>query len=76
MAATRSKSPDDLTPRETEVLKLIVAGLTSKRIAAQLGISFKTVVTHRTRIMDKLNVHNVANLVWHAISNGLAETTR
>jgi DNA-binding NarL/FixJ family response regulator len=62
-----------LTPREREVLKLIVAGLTSREIAAELRISFKTVVTHRSRIMDKLNVHDVASLVRCAIRNKLAE---
>jgi DNA-binding NarL/FixJ family response regulator len=56
-----------LSKREREVLVLIVAGKTSKQIAAQLGISFKTAVTHRTSIMDKLQVHEIASLVREAI---------
>ena len=62
-----------LTPRETEVLRLIVSGLSNKRIAAHLNISFKTVVAHRTRLMQKLNVHDVATLVRYAIRHHLAE---
>ena len=75
MAARPPKPLDGLTPRETEVLILILAGLTTKRIASHLGISFKTAATHRTHIMDKLNVHNVANLIRHPISHNLATTT-
>jgi DNA-binding CsgD family transcriptional regulator len=56
-----------LSRREREVLKLIVEGKTSKEVAAVLGISFKTAVTHRTSIMDKLEVHQTAALVREAI---------
>ena len=64
---------DELTPRETEVLKLIAEGLSSKQIAAGLGISFKTVVCHRTRIMDKLDVHDTASLVRYAVRQKLID---
>jgi DNA-binding CsgD family transcriptional regulator len=60
-----------LTPRETEILKLIAAGNSSKQIAKRLGISFKTVVAHRSRLMDKLDVHNVAGLVRYAVRKKL-----
>jgi len=60
-----------LSKREREVLALIVAGRTSKQIAAALGISFKTAVTHRTSIMDKLEVHEIASLVREAIRQRL-----
>lgn len=60
-----------LTPRETEVLRLIVNGKSSKEIASALGISFKTAVTHRASIMSKLNVHEVASVVREAIERGL-----
>jgi DNA-binding NarL/FixJ family response regulator len=62
---------DILTPRELEVLILIAEGLSSKELADQLGVSFKTVVCHRTRIMDKLDIHNVAALVRYAIREKL-----
>ena len=71
-----SKSQDaaaapTLSRREREVLTLIVAGKTSKEIAAKLGISFKTAVTHRTSIMSKLDVHQIASVVREAIRRGL-----
>ena len=62
-----------LTPRETEVLKLIAEGNSSKQITARLGISFKTVVSHRSRIMGKLGIHEVASLVRYAVREKLIE---
>ena len=62
-----------LTPRETEVLKLIAAGNSSKQIAGKLGISFKTVVSHRSRIMAKLDIQEVAGLVRYAVHQKLIE---
>ena len=56
-----------LTPREIEVLKLIAAGLSTKQIAVSLGVAFKTAACHRSRIMDKLGIHEVANLTRYAI---------
>ena len=63
----------DLTPRETEVLRLIADGLTSKTIAQRLGITFKTATCHRSRIMSKLNVHESVSLVRFAIREKLIE---
>lgn len=60
-----------LSRREREVLALIVQGKTSRQIAATLGISFKTAVTHRSSIMDKMDVHHTASLVREAIRQGL-----
>jgi DNA-binding NarL/FixJ family response regulator len=60
-----------LSKREGEVLGLIVAGKSSKEIAAELGISFKTAVTHRASIMSKLDVHEIASVVREAIWRGL-----
>ncbi|MFZ5905981.1 MAG: response regulator [Nitrospirota bacterium] len=62
-----------LTLREREILKLIASGLTNKQIAGQLFISVKTVETHRTNIMQKLDVHTTADLVRHAIKTGILE---
>ena len=59
-----------LTPREIEVLKLIAAGLSTKQIAVTLGITFKTTACHRSRLMDKLGIHEIANLTRYAIRKG------
>ncbi|HEY3901714.1 MAG TPA: response regulator [Chthoniobacter sp.] len=54
---------DTLTPREFEVMKGVVAGLLNKQIAAELGAAEKTVKIHRGRVMEKMCVHSVADLV-------------
>jgi DNA-binding NarL/FixJ family response regulator len=63
--------PQGLSKREHQVLTLIVEGKSSKEIAAELGISFKTAVTHRASIMSKLDVHEIASVVREAIRRGL-----
>jgi len=60
-----------LSQREREVLKLIASGQSSKGIARTLDISPKTVETYRNRLMSKLNLHSVAELVRYAIRAGL-----
>src|SRR5579871_1183812 len=60
-----------LTPREYEVLKLIVSSHTTKEIADRLRIAFRTAVNHRTHIMSKLGIHDVAGLTRFAIESGL-----
>ena len=62
-----------LSPREREVFRLIALGSTSKEIAAKLFISVATVETHRTNLMSKLRVRNVAGLVLYAFQNGLLD---
>jgi len=62
-----------LTEREREILKLIASGLTNKKIADKLSISVKTVETHRSRILQKLDFHTTAELVKYAIKTGLLE---
>ena len=59
-----------LTGRERQVLELVVAGQTSKEIAAKLSLSSKTVETHRAQIMNKLKAHSIAELVRLAIQYG------
>jgi DNA-binding NarL/FixJ family response regulator len=61
-----------LSPREKEILQLITEEHTSSEIAKLLFISEKTVEKHRTNIMDKLKIHNLAGLVKFAIKHGLA----
>jgi DNA-binding NarL/FixJ family response regulator len=65
--------PDPLTPREREVLQLIAEGKTTKEAAAVLGVSVKTAESHRTRIMEKLEIHETASLVRYAIRRGLIQ---
>ena len=68
-----SHSPvlNNLTPRETEVLRMIAQGLNNNAIGERLFISPKTVDTHRTHLMRKLNAHNAASLTRIAIEAGL-----
>lgn len=67
------KSPllEDLTPREIEIIKYISQGFTNPQIGTKLFISPRTVDTHRTNIMRKIDVHNVASLIRFAFQNGL-----
>jgi PAS domain S-box-containing protein len=60
-----------LTPRELEVLALVAEGHSTKKIAALLGISYKTADSHRSRMMEKLDVHETASLVRYAIRQGI-----
>ena len=70
----KSDLPQDrLTLREREVLQLLVEGKATKEMAALLHISVKTVETHRSNIMDKLRIYDVANLVRYAIRHGLIQ---
>ncbi len=61
-----------LTPRELEILQLIVNGKSNKEIAGDLGLSANTVAVHRANIMEALGIHKTAELVVYAIRNGLA----
>ncbi len=65
--STDRKVPTALTPRQREVLQLIAEGNSTKQIARCLEVSVKTIETHRTQIMDRLDIHNVAGLVRYAI---------
>lgn len=62
---------DLITPRQREILRLIAHGESTKSIARVLGISTKTVETHRMQLMDRLGIHDIANLVRLAIRLGL-----
>jgi len=62
---------EPLTARERQVLQLVAEGRTTKEVAAQLGVSVKTAESHRSRIMDKLDIHSTAGLVHYAIRRGL-----
>jgi DNA-binding CsgD family transcriptional regulator len=64
---------DPLTPRERQVLQLIAEGKTTKETAAVLEVSVKTAETHRTNLMEKLDIHSTAGLVRYAIRRGLLQ---
>jgi DNA-binding NarL/FixJ family response regulator len=61
------------TPRELEVIRLLAEGKTNKEIAAQLGITVRTVETHRAKIMLKLGLHSVADIIHYALRHGIAK---
>ena len=67
----KSELLEELTKREIEILKLIAKGHTNVEIAEMLFISHRTVDTHRTNMLNKLNVNNVAGLVRFAFENGV-----
>jgi DNA-binding NarL/FixJ family response regulator len=76
-SSIRSKRPgkedNRLSSREVEVLQLIAEGQANKQVAAELGISVKTVEKHRQRLMQKLDIHDTAGLTRHAITVGIIE---
>lgn len=72
-APVRRTQAKKLSPRESHVLALIAAGLTNRSIGERLGISTRTVETHRERIMRKLNIHTVAGLTRYAMEHGFTE---
>jgi DNA-binding NarL/FixJ family response regulator len=59
------------TPREIEIIRLLAEGKTNKEIAAMLRITIRTVETHRSKIMLKLGLHSIADLIHYAIRQGL-----
>ncbi len=71
-----SASSDFLTDREREILQLVAESYSTKEIAAKLNISVKTVDNHRTNLMRKLNLHDVASLTRYALEIGLIEQKR
>jgi DNA-binding NarL/FixJ family response regulator len=75
-----TEEPDDarnglekLTSRETQVLRLIAAGNSTKQVAGRLGIAFKTAVGHRSSLMKKLGIHDTVTLVRYAIREGFID---
>jgi DNA-binding NarL/FixJ family response regulator len=68
------KKNNRLSSREIEVLQLIAEGKPNKQVAAELGVSFKTVDKHRQHLMSKLDIHDVAGLTRYAIAEGIIES--
>lgn len=69
----RQGKQDPLTPRERRVVQLIAEGRSNRDVCGQLGVSLKTVETHRAAAMRKLGLHNTADLVRYAIKNRIVE---
>ena len=59
------------TPREAEIIRLLAEGKSNKQIAAQLGITARTVETHRANIMSKLGLHSISELIHYALRRGM-----
>jgi DNA-binding NarL/FixJ family response regulator len=72
-AVLKGKRHAGLTPRELEVLQMIVDGKSNKEIASALDLSSNTVAVHRANMMDTLGIHKAAELVVYAIRNGLVD---
>jgi DNA-binding NarL/FixJ family response regulator len=68
---SESSPREELTPRQREILQLIAEGRSKQDIAQMLGVSLKTVETHRDQMMEKLGLHDVAGLVRYAIRTGI-----
>jgi DNA-binding NarL/FixJ family response regulator len=68
------KKTNSLSSREAEVLQLIAEGKPNKQVAAELGVSFKTVDKHRQHLMSKLDIHDIAGLTRYAIAEGIIES--
>ena len=64
---------DLLSSREREVLQLVAEGKTNKEIAVGLNLSVYTVEAHRGKLMEKLNLHSVSEMVRFAVRNGLID---
>ncbi|HEY3857973.1 MAG TPA: response regulator transcription factor, partial [Gammaproteobacteria bacterium] len=71
LSSGENNEPEPLTERERQVLMLIAKGTTTRLIAKQLGLSAKTVESHRSRIMQKLHLHRAAELIRYAIRRQL-----
>lgn len=75
-AFSGGRASPGLTGRQTQVLRMMALGLSSKEIARDLDLSVKTVETHRTQIMDRLEIRDLAGLVRYAVRTGLVDAAR
>jgi DNA-binding NarL/FixJ family response regulator len=72
-AFSGGRASPGLTGRQTQILRLIAQGQSSKEVARTLGLSIKTIETHRTQIMDRLEIRDLAGLVRYAIRSGIID---
>ena len=75
-AVSSATSSASLTPRELEIVQLLAEGKANKQVAAELGISVRTVETHRQHIMQKLRIRSVVELLFYAIQHGIVPGSR
>jgi DNA-binding NarL/FixJ family response regulator len=75
-AGADQAADDPLTPRQREILQLVAESRSTKEVAALLSLSVKTVEAHRSQIMDRLGIHDLAGLVRYAIRIGLVSAER
>jgi DNA-binding NarL/FixJ family response regulator len=75
-ATGTTPAPDNLTPRQREILQLVAEGKSTKDVARLLDLSVKTVEAHRGQIMERLEIHDLAGLVRYAIRTGLVSPER
>lgn len=73
-SGTFKRKTNRLSSREMEVLQMIAEGRPNKQVAAELGVSFKTVDKHRQHLMGKLDIHDIAGLTRYAIAEGIIES--
>lgn len=73
LQASEPTAAEQLTERQIEILSLIADGRSSKEIAAELGLSSKTVDVHRARIMQRLEIRDIAGMTRYAVRNGLVK---
>jgi DNA-binding NarL/FixJ family response regulator len=75
-SASGTPARSRLTPREREIVQLLAEGKSSKEVAVALGLSVKTVETHRSNIMRKLDLHSVSDLVLYAVRNNIVHVVQ
>jgi DNA-binding NarL/FixJ family response regulator len=73
-SAGAAVEPVALTPRQREILQLVAEGHSTKAIAGKLGVSVKTVETHRAQLMERLGIRDVAGLVRYAVRTGMVDS--
>lgn len=71
LSSAQPTLPEELTDRESQIVQLLTNGRSNREVASLLGISVKTVETHRTTVMRKLGVHSIVKLVHYAVRNNL-----
>jgi len=81
LKTTSPDQPEELagaktTPRELEIIRLLAEGKSNREIAAQLGITVRTTETHRAKIMHKLGLHSLADLIHYALGHGIVSGQR
>jgi DNA-binding NarL/FixJ family response regulator len=74
LSSAEGALPEELTSRESQIVQLLTKGRSNREVASILGISVKTVETHRTTVMRKLGVHSIVKLVHYAVRNNLVSS--